>query len=157
MGKGGVCPTLIPKGEGGSLKAESYSFGRYGYVFAGHAFSMLSFHLSFFFADIFFSSFSLPFSPFFLGRCNPPYRLQRSLLTHLKAQDPDPKFIVITGDIAPHGMPDDQKRITANTTLSDMCQTKLHVLRTLVRDFKKAFPNTKWVYTMVLIAQTQHL
>lgn len=31
IGKGGFCPKLIPKGEGSSLKAESYTFGRYGY------------------------------------------------------------------------------------------------------------------------------
>jgi hypothetical protein len=42
---------------------------------------------------------------FAFGRymCNPPQRLLQSLIEHLKAQDADPKFIVFTGDIAPHG------------------------------------------------------
>src|SRR4051812_28616455 len=80
--------------------------------------------------------------------CNPPYRLLKSLLFHLQAQDPNPDFIVITGDIAPHGMPDDTRKITANDTLASLCQTKLHVMRTMAREFRKTFPSTVYAFTM---------
>jgi len=37
--------------------------------------------------------------------CNPPYRLIRSLYAAMKVIDEHPKFVVLTGDVAPHGYP----------------------------------------------------
>jgi hypothetical protein len=47
-------------------------------------------------------------------KCNPPKRLLKSLLHHLKLQDDDPEFIVFTGDIAPHGYPGDRLKVRSS-------------------------------------------
>jgi hypothetical protein len=56
--------------------------------------------------------------------CNPPYLLWKSLYTHMKTFDADPKVIVFTGDISPHGFPDDKFKLDADTTLDELCETK---------------------------------
>eukprot|EP00123_Amoebidium_parasiticum_P010532 comp20168_c0_seq1/m.24977 comp20168_c0_seq1/g.24977 ORF comp20168_c0_seq1/g.24977 comp20168_c0_seq1/m.24977 type:complete len:558 (-) comp20168_c0_seq1:523-2196(-) len=80
--------------------------------------------------------------------CNPPPRLLESLVAHIKSVNPDPKFIIFTGDIAPHGYPGDNEKVTAKTKLSDLCQTKLLIMRQQIRYLRTEFPNTKWVFTM---------
>lgn len=81
-------------------------------------------------------------------QCNPPKRLLKSLFSHLKSQDPDPEFIVITGDIAPHGYPGDKAKVDAGTKLDDLCNTKFLIFQQQVRYFRQNFPNTKFVFTM---------
>ena len=80
--------------------------------------------------------------------CNPPYLLWKSLYTHMKSIDPDPKVIVFTGDISPHGYPDDKFNLDADTTVDDLCPTKFLITRNMIRDLVRTFPNTKWAYTM---------
>lgn len=81
-------------------------------------------------------------------RCNPPVRLQTSLFEHLKKLDPSPHFIAHSGDIAPHGYPDDMSRPSANTKLSDFCMSKPIVFRHHIRQLRKAFPNTTFALAM---------
>ncbi len=80
-------------------------------------------------------------------KCNPPLRLMTSLLTHLRSHA-TPDFIVITGDIAPHGMPDDSYALEPDTKLTDLCPTKFLVMRRHIRELKQYFPNTTFVFTM---------
>lgn len=80
--------------------------------------------------------------------CNPPSRLLHSLLHEIERQDPNPDFIVFTGDIAPHGFPDDTTKVSADTKLSDLCPTKLVIFRNHIKAFRKTLPNTKWIFTM---------
>lgn len=80
--------------------------------------------------------------------CNPPYLLWKSLYTHLKTIDPNPKVIIFTGDISPHGYPDDKYDLTASTTVDDLCETKFLITRNMIRDLVRTFPDTQWAYTM---------
>jgi len=56
--------------------------------------------------------------------CNPPPRLMRSLINFLQTHNPNPDAIIITGDLAPHGYPDDNYPVQADTQLNDLCPTK---------------------------------
>jgi len=80
--------------------------------------------------------------------CNPPHLLWKSLYTHMKTIDPDPKVIVFTGDISPHGYPDDNYKVTKETRLEDLCATKFLVTKHMVEDLVAAFPNTRWAYAL---------
>ncbi|CAE7448020.1 unnamed protein product, partial [Symbiodinium microadriaticum] len=62
--------------------------------------------------------------------------------------DPNPKIIVFTGDISPHGYPDDNFKIKDDTELDDLCDTKFLVTKHLVEDLVKSFPNARWAYTL---------
>jgi hypothetical protein len=66
----------------------------------------------------------------------------------MKSIDTDPKVIIFTGDISPHGYPDDKYTLTADTTVDDLCETKFLITRNMIRDLVRTFPNTKWAYTM---------
>ena len=66
----------------------------------------------------------------------------------MKSFDPQPKVIVFTGDISPHGYPDDKYTLTLDTRVSDLCETKFLVTRNMVRDLVRTFPGTKWAYTL---------
>lgn len=80
--------------------------------------------------------------------CNPPYMLWKSLHKHMQTIDADPKVIVFTGDISPHGYPDDKYKLKGDTTVDDLCETKFLVTRQMIRDLVRSFPNTKWAYTL---------
>ena len=80
--------------------------------------------------------------------CNPPHLLWRSLHQQMQQIDPDPPVIVFTGDISPHGFPDDKYDLTEETDLSDLCETKFMVTRHMVRDLVSSFPGTKWAFAM---------
>lgn len=80
--------------------------------------------------------------------CNPPYMLWKSLHRHMLSIDANPEVIVFTGDISPHGYPDDKYSLTEDTTTDDLCETKFLVTRQMIRDLVRAFPSTKWAYTL---------
>lgn len=80
--------------------------------------------------------------------CNPPHRLWHSLHQSLKTINPNPEVIVFTGDISPHGMPDDTEKVHKDSTVDDLCETKFIVTRQMIRDLKREFPTTKWAYTL---------
>jgi len=89
-------------------------------------------------------------SPYPFGRygCNPPYRLIRSLYAAMKVIDEHPKFVVLTGDVAPHGYPDDLAVVNCSTKLEELCPTKLLIMRQWVQRWRAAFPRTKLVFTL---------
>lgn len=71
----------------------------------------------------------------------------KSLLNQFKAHGA-PNFFAITGDLAPHGMPDDNRQLTAETSLTDLCPTKFIVMKNIIRELKSNFPNTTFTFTM---------
>ena len=87
---------------------------------------------------------------FLAGRigCNPPHLLLESLRKKMLSIDPNPKIIVFTGDISPHGYPDDDFEVDDDTDLGDLCNTKFLVTKHLVEDLVQSFPNTRWAYTL---------
>jgi len=80
--------------------------------------------------------------------CNPPQRLIKSLFHHMQAMEPNPPFIVFTGDIAPHGYPGDRVTVTSNSVFSDFCSTKLDIMRQATKYFVSQYPNTPYMFTM---------
>lgn len=80
--------------------------------------------------------------------CNPPHLLFESLRMQMRSIDPNPKVIVFTGDISPHGYPDDDYKLDESTTLDDLCNTKFLVTKHLVEDLVLDFPNTRWAYAL---------
>lgn len=55
---------------------------------------------------------------------------------------------MLTGDLAPHGYPQDQAPIDSATTLGDMCAAKFDITKRAVRDLVQYFPNTRWAYAI---------
>lgn len=80
--------------------------------------------------------------------CNPPEQLWKSLHKAMADIDPNPNVIIFTGDISPHGYPDDERNIKSTTKLEDLCTSKFDVTEKMVVDLKQSFPNTKWAFTM---------
>jgi hypothetical protein len=88
--------------------------------------------------------------------CNPPYLLWQSLLQHLRRLEPDPRVVVFTGDLSPHGYPGDLSPLAeaeaapgdTGPSLDDMCQAKFLITRQLVRDLVQTFPRTRWAFTL---------
>jgi hypothetical protein len=66
----------------------------------------------------------------------------------MRVIDPHPHVIVFTGDISPHGYPDDNFKLKDSTTLADLCDTKFLVTRHMVEDLVRSFPHTRWAYAM---------
>jgi hypothetical protein len=81
-------------------------------------------------------------------KCNPPPKLMKSLLTHLSRHNPDPDFIVITGDLAPHGFPDDAYPLSPDTQLTDLCPSKFLVMQQHIRELRRYFPRTQFAFAM---------
>lgn len=80
--------------------------------------------------------------------CNPPHLLFASLRAQMRSIDPHPKVVVFTGDISPHGYPDDNFNLKDSTKLDDLCDTKFLVTRHMVEDLVRSFPDTRWAYAM---------
>ena len=66
----------------------------------------------------------------------------------MQAMEPNPPFIVFTGDIAPHGYPGDRVTVTSNSVFSDFCSTKLDIMRQATKYFVSQYPNTPYMFTM---------
>uniref|UniRef100_A0A6T2AYJ6 Calcineurin-like phosphoesterase domain-containing protein n=1 Tax=Eutreptiella gymnastica TaxID=73025 RepID=A0A6T2AYJ6_9EUGL len=86
--------------------------------------------------------------PFGRYGCNPPRRLVDSLYHAMKGIDAHPRFVVMTGDLAPHGYPGDKATLTNTTTFEDLCPTKLLIMKRQAAFWKQHFPHTKLVFTL---------
>lgn len=80
--------------------------------------------------------------------CNPPKQLWKSLHEQMLRIDASPAVVIFTGDISPHGFPDDGYVPTAASTTADLCDAKFVVTEKMVQSLVGNFPDTKWAFTM---------
>jgi hypothetical protein len=80
--------------------------------------------------------------------CNPPKQLWKSLHQQMLRIDPSPAVVIFTGDISPHGFPDDNFTPTKTMKASDPCDTKFVVTQKMVESLVGNFPDTRWAFTM---------
>lgn len=80
--------------------------------------------------------------------CNPPEQLLYSLHQQMITIDNNPEVVIFTGDISPHGYPDDGFKSEKGIQLDSLCDTKFLVTEKMVKNLVTAFPNTRWAFTM---------
>lgn len=80
--------------------------------------------------------------------CNPPEQLWYSLHEQMMQIEQNPEVVIFTGDISPHGFPDDGFTSKMGIKLESLCDTKFLVTEKMVKDLVNSFPKTRWAFTM---------